>query len=441
MDEDSLESIGDRNQEIDRELKKYTIELNSTDPKENFCEMGNLEEILKEQRIIGLGEATHGTREFFRLKNRILRFLVEELGFRLLALEANFTEMLEIDKYIRNHDGDPMPFSRQWIWKTKEMLSIIEWLKDFNETRVPEDQVRFYGFDIQTARRSASFLVDYLERVDPEYVNTVREHLDLLAKQGLQLYKAGIEEAKLAPARRIVSDLRATMESRRSDYLSKSSEPLWEFASQHLTVLEQATTFGEEVQGCDGLFNENALCFREKAMANNIEWVLDHEQTESIAIWAHNEHVNKIKTTSGGYNVESMGNHLANTFGDEYYAIAFEFGKGDFLARGKSDTEGGEYKKRKCTLSNSLANTISTRFDSIGHSPLFLDFRGIKDDSVVGHWLNQDHQLHSIGTIYDPDKPERNVETYMLTDSFDGICYVDETRPTKLLQRKGNRLR
>lgn len=421
------------NQRIHGGLMDHVLELNTTVPCDEIGDLVELQDTLADRRIIALGEATHGTAEFFRLKHRILRFLVEELGFRLIGLEANFTEMIAVNRYVRSNGGDPTPFRRQWAWKTEEMLSFIEWVRDFNTARLPKDEVRLYGFDIQIAKHAAAFLVDYLERVDPEYLSTVREDLDILAQRGLQLSKTTAGGAELAPSRRIIPDLRATMEERRPQQISQSSERIWQLARQHLTVLEQATEFGEEVQGCDGVFNEEALRFRDRTMAENIEWVLDYEPTDRIAIWAHNDHVNRTKTTAGGYVVPSMGNHLSLMYGEDYYAIAFEFGSGHFLAECESGREGRGYEKRTCSLEDSIPNTLAPTFKTLDRSPAYLDLRRAKEDPVVGDWLTQEHDIHSIGAVFEPDPPDENVETYVLTESFDGLCFVDETSATNLL--------
>lgn len=433
VSDESRKNNNTPNQRIRSGLMEHIVEFDTTDPRNDSGDLRGLQGTLEGRRIIALGEATHGTAEFFRLKHRILRFLVEELDLQLIGLEANFTEMLAVDKYVRNDGGNPMPFRRQWVWKTEEMLSFIEWVKEYNTTRLPNDEVRLFGFDIQIARRSASFLLDYLEQVDPDYLRTVRDDLDLLAERGLQLAKASVGEAELAPSQRIVSGLRAAMEERRAQHINRSSKRTWQLACQHLTIIEQATEFGEEVQGCEGLFNEEALRLRDRAMAENVEWVLDYEQADRIAIWAHNDHVNRIKTTAGGFDVSSMGNHLSRMYGNEYYAIAFEFGYGSFLAMRESESGGGGYDKQKCTLDNSIPNTLASTLNTLDRSPAYIDVHRAKNDPDIGDWLTQKHKFHQIGAVYEPDKPEENVETYMLTESFDGLCFVEETTETNLL--------
>lgn len=417
-------------------LRDHMVGLDAVVSGERAGSLATLQEVFDNHRIIGLGEAAHGTQEFSELKHRFLRFFVEELGLRLFGLEANFTETLAINRYVRHGEGDPeagLEGIYVWTWNTEEMLALVEWLRAFNLDRPPEDQVRFYGFDIQHTKGVADAVVDYLDRVDPEYLTSVSNDLDMLADPGLRLQKANGRECRLKRASHVVTDLQATLKNRRSDYVANSSEDAWELTCQHVTVLTQATEFGSAVHTADGRFDDEALRVRDKAMAENVEWILQHESAECIAVWAHNDHINRVKTTAGGYSVASMGKHFATWYGDEYYALGFEFGSGAFQAFVECEDENWNYKLEECSLEGPLPDTLASVFTELDKPIVFLDFRTLSEDSRLVTWLDGEHRLHSIGAAYDAEQPEKPVQSYQAREAFDGLCYVDETCQSNML--------
>jgi erythromycin esterase len=107
---------------------------------------------LQETKIVGLGEATHGTKQFFTMKHRLFQFLVSELGFRIFAIEYEFSDSIAINMYVLNGEGKAEEVVKNikfWTWRTQELLDLVKWMREWNIAN-PSDPVRFYGFDIQT---------------------------------------------------------------------------------------------------------------------------------------------------------------------------------------------------------------------------------------------------------------------------------------------------
>lgn len=417
-------------------LTERMITLDTVAPETEIEDPETLREVFAGRRIVGLGEATHGAREISQLKQRLLRFLIDDLDFRLFGLEANFTQTLSIDRYVRRGKGDSFEALGNlysWPWISEDMLSLIEWLRRFNTGRSPEDQVRFYGLDVQHTKGVADAVADYLDRVDPEYLATVREDLAVLADPGLHLPETAGRDERLAAGNRVVPDLRATFEERRANYIDRSSERSWELVRQQVTVLEQALELGMKAHTGEELINEEVIRFRDRAMAENVAWILEHESADRIAVWAHNDHVNKMKTTAGCHSAASMGRHLTKWYNEEYYSLGFEFGRGDFQAYVETKKEDWVYEVKKCNLNNPLPNTVAFVFNALPCRIGFLDFRTALDDSRLVEWLNGEQRLHSIGTAYDRENPEKHVKSYVLAEAFDGLCYVDEISRTCLL--------
>ncbi|MGW0998371.1 erythromycin esterase family protein [Streptomyces sp. NPDC002523] len=135
-------------QEVTAWLARNAIPLNSLVPGVPAADLQPLKSTLDGVRIVGLGEATHGTREFFHLKHRLLEFLVTELGFSVLAMEASASAGPAVDAYVRKGTGDAAKALAElgfWTWRTHEVLAVVEWVRAYNRGRPDAGQVRFAG--------------------------------------------------------------------------------------------------------------------------------------------------------------------------------------------------------------------------------------------------------------------------------------------------------
>ncbi|WP_250637886.1 erythromycin esterase family protein [Streptomyces fodineus] len=130
-----------------------------------------LTEVLKNVRVVGLGEATHGTREFFLLKHRLIEFLVRDLGFRTLAMEAPAAAARSVDACVLHGRGDVRSAVAQlgfWTWKTEEVLALVEWMRRYNASVAEDRRVRFVGIDPQWPAAAVGRLDAFLRRTAPE---------------------------------------------------------------------------------------------------------------------------------------------------------------------------------------------------------------------------------------------------------------------------------
>ncbi|MEV1083733.1 erythromycin esterase family protein [Streptomyces sp. NPDC050211] len=134
-------------------------------------------------RVVGLREATHGTREFFQLKHRLLEFLVTEMGCSVLAMEASASAGLAVDAYVRHGIGDggrALTGLGFWTWRTGEVLAMIEWMREYNRERAEDEQVRFVGIDPQRCGDSIAVLDAFLRERAPERVAGLHAKLGVL---------------------------------------------------------------------------------------------------------------------------------------------------------------------------------------------------------------------------------------------------------------------
>jgi erythromycin esterase-like protein len=146
------------------------VRLETPQAGHGFADMAGVKKIVGNARIVSLGEATHGTREFFQLKHRMLEYLATEMGFTIFSIEANMPEAYRLNDYVLNGKGDPAQLLRGmyfWTWDTEEVLDMIKWMRAFNESR--KGRVQFTGFDMQTPAVALQIAGDFLRPWDEEY--------------------------------------------------------------------------------------------------------------------------------------------------------------------------------------------------------------------------------------------------------------------------------
>src|ERR1700731_372758 len=151
-------------------LAANAIRLNTVEAGHGFADMQPLKKIIGEARIVALGEATHGTREFFQLKHRMLEFLAAEKGFTIFSIEANMPEAYRLNDFVLNGRGDPAALLKGmyfWTWNTEEVLNMILWMREFN--RSGKGRIEFTGFDMQTPTIAMDIVRTFVTAHDRTY--------------------------------------------------------------------------------------------------------------------------------------------------------------------------------------------------------------------------------------------------------------------------------
>ena len=157
-------------------VRANAVPLKTVEARNGLADMEPLRKIVGNARIVSLGEATHGTREFFQLKHRMLEFLATEMGFTIFSIEANMPEAYRLNDYVLNGTGDPAALLRGmyfWTWNTAEVLDMIKWMREFNLSG--KGRVQFTGFDMQTVPVAAGIVASYVLQNEPAYLANVRE--------------------------------------------------------------------------------------------------------------------------------------------------------------------------------------------------------------------------------------------------------------------------
>lgn len=409
-------------------LAEAAIPLETVEPADSTDDLAPLAETLADKTIIGLGEATHGTKEFFQAKHRLLRFLVTELDVRVFAWEDSFGTTRQLNEYIHTGDGNPRHILNSvWFlepWETESVVAMVEWLRSYNEGRDPDDKVSFYGFDAQLLFTFAEPLTEYVDRAGLSIPGELEDDLDDVSEVNPRPATRTLETAES-----VVERLRDELEANKEQCISATSEAEWERAKRDLWSMERAIT-QHRVDGDDS-DGRSGFEIRDESMAENVSWILSHEDADQMAIWAHNGHVRKGPLRSSRYVSEefttgeeppltTMGSHLASEFGDEYYALGFEFGYGSYRTPIRVTVdEVASHREFAAAAVDLNESAFAVDFESVSEGDL-LDF------------LDGVHYLYTAGWAV-PESVETVANRYDLREELDGLLFVEESSPTTAL--------
>lgn len=378
---------------------------------------------LHDPTVIGLGEATHGTHEFFRFKARLFRYLVERRDHQLLCLEVEFTAGLALDEYVRGAVDRPAPrvvddSEILGNWQCEAVADLLEWLRAFNEGRDREEQVAVHGIDAQRQRLPATALVAYLDRVDTEPPAGVREALDVLNCRPYMQLDEGEREPYRAACRTVADDLGGHLEANEAVYAEETSRRAVRRARQQCRNVGQAGALAaaEAAGGQDAYVRA-----REEAMARNVPWLLDHEAADRGAVWAHNSHVGRgpLYGHADG-SIRALGDRLAEEFGDGYDALGLTTASGHVRIYSLPDEA-----FRTPSIPEPPAGSLPAALGRTGTSPFFLDPQEAAAEPPVADWFTDCPRRHMVGGAYE-DSPE----TYVAgdpRDAFDGLVFLGPT--------------
>lgn len=414
-------------------LKDKLIPLETTKAENGFEDLMPLKEILKDKKIIGIGEATHGTAEFFEMKHRIFEFLVKEMNYKIFGIEAEFGSSKIINDYILGEGGNIgrcLESMKVWTWDTKEVSDMIIWMKEYNESVEDDDKIRFYGFDMQAIDNSLLYVFDYLSRVGVDSFEHYTRNLKEFWIGNIDPIKIGKTEKFTEDVDRIHSDITKN----KNEYIENSSNEEYDLILHHLEVIYQYLDFVKDSNPIRG-FNKS-----DYYKAKNINWILDHENkyhgNDKIMLWAHNTHISNENNL-----YTAMGNNLKKINGDNYYSIGFDFYQGDFVAMTSpiyAIIGGG--KLSKIHIDSTPKGSFAYEMMKTDIPISFLDFKEAKEDKILLDFLSKKTHVNGIGAVY-AGKPH-NIGPFnevILEDTFDGMIFIKSTT-AGVRYRKGTKL-
>ncbi len=391
-------------------FSRRAIRLKTAEAGQGFDDLEPLKAAVGDARIVALGEATHGTHEFFQLKHRMLEFLVEEMGFRIFAIEANWTEALRVNNYVLRGEGDPaqaLAGMYFWVWNTKEILALIEWMRSYNLDPAHNEKLQFLGFDMQFSHVALQQIFEYLQAVDPEYADAIGEPLQpLLAKQLVPTYTNLPVQRRAAIARQ-TKELVDRFNDRSAAYIEQSSAEIWSVAKQNAAIVSQAAHMYQS--------ESPSVQARDRFMADNVISILKERPNKKAVLWAHNGHVGKQEYGP----IKTMGMHLDEQFGPDMVVFGLAFHRGAF--RAIEPGRGVRVFNAPAAFVGGLDQTLAT----IGLPLLAVDLRPA--EGAVRSWLDIKQRTWSIGAVFSEELSASYQQLIAPRKAFDILLFVQDT--------------
>jgi erythromycin esterase len=351
-----LQLTPEQQSEVDAWLQTNAMELSTVQPGSPRDDLRRLERLFGDASIVALGEASHVNRTFSQAKHRIIEYLVTELGFSVFAIEATFAGALELNDYLLTGDGEPSRAHAALVyraWDTESILEMIVWMREYNATH--ERKLKVYGFDNKPATGSARAVRGYLQTIHAtgDYDGVLSVLMD--PWNVVQLLKGPKEEIHRA-AEQIASLVTELEKAPPSATGTPEPRRQWSLALQHARVLLQNLEFyGAESRS-------EATDLRDKAMAQNVRWIVEHENQAKTILWAANGH---IWAEPGS---RSMGEYLRETYGEKFLAVA--------LLANRMPEEGDE-RALPAEAFVDADGTLETDLTRVGLKIAALDFRSL----------------------------------------------------------------
>ena len=225
-----------------RWIRQNAVPLQTVEAENGFTDMQPLRNIVGGARIVSLGESTHGTREIFQMKHRVLEFLVGELGFTVFGIEASFPDCIPINEYVLHGQGDARAALRGqgfWTWNTEEVLELIRWMRRYNANPNHEIKIKFYGFDMQNSASALRRAFSYLEPLDPDFVRDYRKPLVVLTRRNTPGEYADLTPWRREAMQQALAMLVEHFDQNKQKYIEQTSASAWALARQHAVVAGQ----------------------------------------------------------------------------------------------------------------------------------------------------------------------------------------------------------
>lgn len=395
-------------------------------------EIEEIVELIAEKRLVLLGEASHGTKDFYDIRASITRRLISQHGFNAVAIEGDWPDAMRVDRYVRGQsEDDETPemalrgFERfpRWMWRNREVERFIGWLCRCNMERAAERRCGFYGLDLYSMHASMRAVLSYLEDNDPAAAKRARDRYGCFDHIGDPQHYGIQAQLGLGPKceNEVVAQL-AEMQRRKIARSGRSpAGDAWFHAVQQAHVVRNAEAYYR------AMFGGRAASWnlRDTHMADTVDLLAEHlgrdGEPAKVIIWAHNSHVGDARATEMGEDGQlTLGQILRQRHPNETALVGVTTHTGSVVAAYDWD-EPGEVEQVRASLPGSWEELFHecelTRFYATS-----AQLRRAVGDHV-------DRLQRAIGVVYRPETERRSHYLHArLADEFDIVIHVDDTR-------------
>lgn len=402
---------------------------------ENNHKYDALIEKIGDSRFVLLGEATHGTEEFYQARIDISKRLIKEKGFMAIAIEGDWPDVYSIHRYVQgsgdknNVESALSSFTRfpTWMWHNKTILSFLQWLRNYNDNLTDIEKIDLFGLDLYSFYDSMQAVIEYLERVDPTAAAHAKQRYACFDHVNSDPQKYGYlvqEGRKKACTKQVIEQL-MELQHNAFEYLKKdgiSVENEYFYALQNARLVKNAENYYRSM--FDG--HMSSWNNRDTHMAETLENIADFlenrlKKPTKIIIWAHNSHIGDARATQMGESGElNIGQLVRELHPEDTYSIGFSTYEGTVTAASNWGAI-GQIKN----IVPGLEGSYEELFHNISYDNFLLELRGNK---TLEHYLQIPRLQRAIGVVYLPET-ERLSHYYFtrLPYQFDCIVHFDKT--------------
>lgn len=401
-------------------------------------------DMIGDARFVLIGEATHGTESFYRVRAQLTKHLIRYYGFCAVAIEGDWPDCYRANRYVRGNShihsansalGEFLRFPT-WMWRNEVVVEFLDWLREYNEKKPGyQEKAGFYGLDLYSLRASIKAVIGYLNRIDPQAADRARHHygcFDHYNSGDPQHYgymaSLGITPSCEREAIRQLTDLH----QKRFDYLKRDGYAAGEeffCAEQNARLITDAEAYYRTMfQGHASSWN-----LRDRHMTDTLYALAEHltqlrgEQAK-IVVWAHNSHVGDARATEMGAKGKcNIGQLVRETHGSEAVLIGFSTYRGTVTAASGWDGEA------ECKI---VRPGLSESYEALFHETGIPDFLLIlRNNPELAHHLSISRLQRAIGVLYLPQTERESHYLFAkLPEQFDAIIHLDTTRALKPLE-------
>ncbi|MFN6570534.1 erythromycin esterase family protein [Dendronalium sp. ChiSLP03b] len=394
-------------------------------------------------RFALIGEASHGTHEFYEQRAEITKRLIQEKGFTAVAIEADWPDTYRVNRYVQGANDDPTPaealssFQRfpTWMWRNTDVLNFVNWLREYNDA-LPENAIKvgFYGLDLYSMYISIEAILNYLDKIDPEAAQRARYRYSCFEHFGedTQTYGYATSFGLTKSCEQEVVNQLQELQQRTAEYIQKDSR----IKADELFFIEQNARLVKNAEAYyRAMFTDRVSSWniRDRHMAETLERLVDYldrqGQQTKVVVWEHNSHIGDARATDMGTLGEvNVGQLVRDRYGSDSVLIGFTTYIGTVTA---ASNWGGTTELKQ--VRSALPVSYEALFHQTGLPHFLLLLRN--DNPAIAN-LRQPRLERAIGVIYQPETERISHYFYArLPEQFDAVVHIDDTKGVQPLDR------
>lgn len=366
--------------------------------------------IPEQVQVVGLGEASHGVKEYQELKAEVFQILVRDYGCRTFIIEGDFGNALKVDAYIHGGEGtakDAAAMIGFRIYRTEEMEKLLDWMRTYNETAPAGEDLHFYGMDMQQADSSKEYLFHILETVDPELAAEYSDSLAFLNDDDMYDISTDAFTEGMSIAAQLIENVDQAKEQIEVTFGSEA----FLFARECACSLYNCC----DIRKSDADYNN----VRDSHMAEKVHWFLEHGDGSILFINGHNGHIGKTNVAS----YDCLGKRLAEDLGEQYFAIGTDARTTTF----NSQTDDGF---EELTVKNK--NDLNALAGEVGSGHYYIDLENAAADDGWQKLLSDTTRITCLNVGSLTFLKMFYTTNIVPADTFDGMIVFDQVEPTTM---------